>query len=203
VDLLIDGVQTFDSIVAGMEAAQHYILFQFYIIRDDDLGRRLCRVLADKARDGIAVFLLYDEIGSRKFSRTRLFRQLQMTGVQVAPFNTTQRWRKPFQLNFRNHRKNIVVDGKVAWIGGHNLGDEYLGRSKRIGAWRDPMLAFYARIGCRPQAYKKNPSQEKMLSGPRPPRFLTLPEYQLCVSIERDEFHGEWNYRLKPRNQGN
>jgi DEAD/DEAH box helicase domain-containing protein len=58
---------------------------------------------------------------------------------------------------------------------------------QRIGAWRDPMLAFYARIGCRPQAYKKNPSQEKMLSGPRPPRFLTLPEYQLCVSIERDE----------------
>ncbi len=136
-DLLIDGAQTFDSIVAGMEVAQHYILFQFYIIRDDELGRRLCRVLADKARDGIAVFLLYDEIGSRKFSRTRLFRQLQMTGVRVAPFNTTQRWRKPFQLNFRNHRKNIVVDGKVAWIGGHNLGDEYLGRNKRIGAWRD------------------------------------------------------------------
>ncbi|MBP6681709.1 MAG: cardiolipin synthase, partial [Halioglobus sp.] len=114
-----------------------YILFQFYIIRDDKLGRRLCRVLEDKARDGLAVFLLYDEIGSRKFSRTRLFRQLQMTGVQVAPFNTTQRWRKPFQLNFRNHRKNVVVDGKVAWIGGHNLGDEYLGRNKRIGAWRD------------------------------------------------------------------
>ena len=62
-----------------------------------------------------------------------------------------------------------------------------VGEMQRIGAWRDPMLAFYARIGCRPQAYKKNPSQEKMLSGPRPPRFLTLPEYQLCVSIERDE----------------
>lgn len=62
-----------------------------------------------------------------------------------------------------------------------------VGEMQRIGAWRDPMLAFYARIGCRPQAYKRNPSQEKMLSGPRPPRFLTLPEYQLCVSIERDE----------------
>jgi DEAD/DEAH box helicase domain-containing protein len=62
-----------------------------------------------------------------------------------------------------------------------------VGEMQRIGAWRDPMLAFYARVGCRPQAYKKNPSQEKMLSGPRPPRFLTLPEYQLCVSIERDE----------------
>jgi cardiolipin synthase len=137
VDLLIDGQQTFDSIAAGMKAARRYILFQFYIIRDDEAGRRLCRVLADKAREGLEVFLLYDEIGSSSFSRTRLYQQLQMTGVKISPFNTTQRWRKPFQLNFRNHRKNIVVDGEVAWIGGHNLGDEYLGHNKRIGPWRD------------------------------------------------------------------
>lgn len=68
---------------------------------------------------------------------------------------------------------------------------------QRIGAWRDPMLAFYARVGCRPQAYKKNPSQEKMLSGPRPPRFLTLPEYQLCRSVERDESRSFTDWALK------
>ena len=67
VDLLIDGQQTFDSIVAGMEAARHYILFQFYIIRDDELGRRLFRVLEDKARAGLKVFLLYDEMCSPSF----------------------------------------------------------------------------------------------------------------------------------------
>lgn len=72
-----------------------------------------------------------------------------------------------------------------------------VGEMQRIGAWRDPMLAFYARVGCRPQAYKKNPSQEKMLSGPRPPRFLTLPEYQLCTSIERDESRGFTDWALK------
>jgi DEAD/DEAH box helicase domain-containing protein len=71
------------------------------------------------------------------------------------------------------------------------------GEMQRIGAWRDPMLAFYARVGCRPQAYKKNPSQEKMLSGPRPPRFLTLPEYQLCTSVERDESRGFTDWALK------
>ena len=136
VELLIDGQQTFDSIVAGLEMAEKYILFQFYIIRDDDLGRRLGRVLADKARAGVKVFLLYDEIGSRPFPRTGLYRQLQMTGVQVAPFNTTQGRRNRFQLNFRNHRKIVVVDGKAAWIGGHNVGDEYLGLKKR-GHWRD------------------------------------------------------------------
>jgi cardiolipin synthase A/B len=137
VQLLIDGRQTFDSILAGLAAAQRYILFQFYIIREDDLGKRLGRVMADRARAGVKVFLLYDEIGSRKFPSTRLYQQLQMTGVKVAPFNTTQGRRNRFQLNFRNHRKNVVVDGKYAWIGGHNVGDEYLGKNRRIGHWRD------------------------------------------------------------------
>ena len=136
-DLLINGKQTFDSIVEGMQAAENYILFQFYIIRDDDLGKRLGRVLADKARAGIRVYLIYDEIGSRTFPRTRLCKQLVMTGVEVVAFNTTQGRRNRFQLNFRNHRKIVVVDGKTAWIGGHNVGDEYLGLNKRIGDWRD------------------------------------------------------------------
>lgn len=137
VELLVDGKQTFDSMLAGLATAESYILFQSYIIRDDDLGRRLCRVLADKARAGLKVFLLYDEIGSRKFPGTRLCRSLRTTGVKVAPFNTTQGRRNRFQLNFRNHRKNVVVDGKFAWIGGHNVGDEYLGLDQRIGHWRD------------------------------------------------------------------
>ena len=142
VELLIDGQQTFDSIADGLEQAEKYILFQFYIIRDDDLGRRLCRIMADKAKAGVKVFLLYDEIGSRPFPRSRGYRQLQMTGVHVAPFNTTQGRRNRFQLNFRNHRKIVVVDGKYAWIGGHNVGDEYLGLNKRIGHWRDTHTRF-------------------------------------------------------------
>ena len=154
VDLLINGEQTFDSIMAGLEAAQKYILFQFYIIRDDELGRRLGRVLADKARAGVEVYLLYDEIGSRPFVRSRLHKQLQVTGVHVAAFNTTQSGKKRrsnlfqfnfgnrFQLNFRNHRKVVVVDGETAWIGGHNVGIEYLGLSKKFGHWRDTHTRF-------------------------------------------------------------
>jgi cardiolipin synthase len=145
VELLIDGQQTFDSLLEGLASAEKFILFQFYIIRDDDLGRRLCRILADKAKAGIEVFVLYDEIGSRSLAKTRMYKQMQMKGVKVAPFNSTQKKRKRFQLNvrnrfqlnFRNHRKNVVVDGKFAWIGGHNVGDEYLGLNKRIGHWRD------------------------------------------------------------------
>ncbi|MEZ5568131.1 MAG: cardiolipin synthase [Halioglobus sp.] len=137
VKLLIDGTATFDSIEAGLRGARNYILFQFYILRDDALGQRLGRVLADRARAGVKVFLLYDEIGSPGFARSKLHRQLKTVGVQVAPFNTTQGRRNRFQLNFRNHRKVVVVDGEAAWIGGHNVGVEYLGQSKRFGHWRD------------------------------------------------------------------
>ena len=136
-ELLVDGEATFESIEQGMATATRYILFQFYIIHEDGLSRRLCRILADKARDGVSVYLLYDEIGSRAFHRSRLRKQLLMAGVEAAPFNTTQGRRNRFQLNFRNHRKIVVVDGTQAWIGGHNVGDEYLGLNKKIGQWRD------------------------------------------------------------------
>jgi cardiolipin synthase len=140
VELLINGQATFSSIFEGLDTARHYILIEFYIIRDDDLGARFTRLLSQKAQQGVAVHLLYDEIGSRNFHRTRMCRQLVQTGVQVAAFNTTQGRRNRFQLNFRNHRKIVVVDGEQAWVGGHNLGDEYLGLSKRYGFWRDTHL---------------------------------------------------------------
>lgn len=137
VELLINGQATFDSILAGLEAARNYILIEFYIIRDDNLGGRMTRILSQKAQEGVGVYLLYDEIGSRNFHRTRMYRQLVQTGVRVAAFNTTQGHRNRFQINFRNHRKIVVVDGQQAWVGGHNVGDEYLGLSKKHGFWRD------------------------------------------------------------------
>ncbi|GAB5453468.1 MAG: cardiolipin synthase [Halioglobus sp.] len=136
-ELLIDGEATYNSIAAGMQAAQSYILFQFYILRDDEVGRRLGEVLAAKAAEGVEVFVLYDEIGSHQFPGSLLHRRLQKAGVKLAPFNTTQGRRNRFQINFRNHRKNVVVDGHTAWIGGLNVGEEYLGRDKRMGYWRD------------------------------------------------------------------
>jgi len=136
VDLLIDGEATFESLFAGLARAERYALVQFYIIHDDGLGRRLKKALIDCAARGVAVYLLYDEVGSGGLPSSYL-EELEAAGVRQSMFNTTQGAHNRFQLNFRNHRKNVVVDGREAWIGGHNVGDEYLGLDPKVGPWRD------------------------------------------------------------------
>jgi cardiolipin synthase len=82
------------------------------------------------------VYLLYDEIGCIRLPGSYL-RELKNAGVDVSPFNTTKGIRNRFQLNFRNHRKVVIVDGRIAYTGGLNVGDEYVGRSETFGRWRD------------------------------------------------------------------
>jgi cardiolipin synthase len=134
--LLVDGQATFEAIFAAIEAAERYVLVQFYIIRDDALGQKLKTRLTDKARAGVRVYLLYDEIGSHDLDAAYLD-ELRQAGVNVSDFNTTLGWRNRLQLNFRNHRKIVVADGRVAFVGGHNVGEEYLGKNPRLGHWRD------------------------------------------------------------------
>jgi cardiolipin synthase len=136
VDLLIDGEATFDSIIEGIEIAEEYILFQFYMIHDDGLGRRIKDALIERAQTGVRVHVLYDEIGSGGLS-SKYLEDLKAASIKVSSFKPTQGFRNQFQLNFRNHRKMVVVDGKVAWVGGHNVGDEYLGLDPDFSPWRD------------------------------------------------------------------
>jgi cardiolipin synthase len=136
VELLIDGDETFTSILTGLEAAEDYILFQFFIVKDDEIGREIQARLIERARAGVRVYFLYDEVGSHKLPR-RFKDELTEAGVEVSEFGTNQGFGNRFQLNFRNHRKIVVVDGLVTWVGGHNVGDEYLGRDPKFGHWRD------------------------------------------------------------------
>ncbi len=135
-EILINGQATFNSIFSGIEKAQHYILVQFFIVHDDVIGKEFKSRLLEKARQGVRVYFLYDEIGSHKLD-DRFFDELRRVGIEIHSFHSTRNIWNRFQINFRNHRKIVIVDGTVAWIGGHNIGDEYLGRSARFGHWRD------------------------------------------------------------------
>jgi cardiolipin synthase len=136
VELLVDGQQTFDSILQGIDAAQDYILFQFFIIKSDEIGCQCKDHLVAKAKQGVKVYFLYDEIGSHALPQAYK-NELRQAGAEVYNFHTRKGIRNHFQINFRNHRKVVIVDGKAVWIGGHNVGDEYLGRDPEFGHWRD------------------------------------------------------------------
>jgi cardiolipin synthase A/B len=134
--LLIDGEAAFAAIFDAIDSAKKYLLIQFFIIRHDELGEKLKQKLIAKAREGVAVHLLFDEIGSHKLS-ARYIRECREGGVDMRPFHTTKGLGNRFQINFRNHRKIIVADGRIAFLGGLNVGNEYLGKDKRVGHWRD------------------------------------------------------------------
>ncbi|GED22437.1 cardiolipin synthase [Halomonas halmophila] len=137
--LLVDGRATFDSLFAGIERAEEYIVVQFFIVREDALGRELKQHLQDAAQRDVRVYFLYDEIGCHQLSE-RYLNDLREAGVLVTAFHSSKGFRHRFQLNFRNHRKVMVVDGREGWIGGSNVGVEYLGESPRHGHWRDTHL---------------------------------------------------------------
>lgn len=138
-ELLIDGERAFERIFEAIQAAQHDICVNFFIVKNDRLGARFQQALIAKARAGVKVYFLFDEIGSHKLPR-RYLKAMTVAGIQCRPFGINRFWWSRLQLNFRNHRKIVVCDGKTAFIGGLNVGDEYLGRDQRFGEWRDTHL---------------------------------------------------------------
>lgn len=138
--LLVDGDATFAAIFDAIAQAEHYVLVQFFIFHDDGLGRRMQQTLLQRAAAGVEIRVLYDGIGSHALPR-HYVDALRAGGVTIHPF-ATQRRHSRFQLNFRNHRKIVVVDGVQGFVGGLNVGDEYLGRTPPLAPWRDTHLAL-------------------------------------------------------------
>lgn len=133
--LLIDGEATFAALFEQIEAASDYVLVQYYLVRDDHIGKALRQRLLGKLAEGVAVLFLYDGVGSRGLDA--YVAELRQAGARTAEFGVAGRLSRRLQLNFRNHRKIVVVDGKVGFLGGLNVGDEYLGRHPRLSPWRD------------------------------------------------------------------
>lgn len=135
--LLVDGPEAFTDMLQGVRQATKYVLVQFYVVRDDRLGAAFRRILVDRVASGVKVYVLYDDVGSENLS-SRYIQSLTDGGVSVSSFNGRKSWFvRHSRINYRNHRKIVVVDGESAWVGGLNIGDEYVHRDPVLSPWRD------------------------------------------------------------------
>ncbi|RAH96567.1 cardiolipin synthase [Acuticoccus sediminis] len=134
--LLVDGEAVFQAVFDLIAKAERHIVVQFYIFRDDGLGRRLHEALVARAGEGLTVRVLYDGIGARSVPDA-YWDGLREAGVDVKDFHLVRRLPKMLRLNYRNHRKLVAADGRIAIVGGPNVGDEYLGLDPAFGDWRD------------------------------------------------------------------
>lgn len=140
VDVFTDGNSKFDALFEAIRGAKNHIHLEYYILRDDALGERLLLALEEKAREGVQVRLLYDDLGN-KIPRLR-YRKLTAAGAHVSGFYRALFPSVGLRLNYRNHRKIAVIDGTVGFIGGFNVGDEYLGLGP-LGPWRDTAVRVH------------------------------------------------------------
>lgn len=139
VQIYNDGAIKFAALLEDLENAKDHIHIQYYIFRLDGLGSRIHEVLIRKARQGVKVRLLFDDMGSRGV-RKRHFQELMKLGGEVETFFPSIFPLVNPRLNYRNHRKIVVIDGRIGYIGGFNVGDEYLGLDRKFGYWRDTHL---------------------------------------------------------------
>lgn len=136
-----DGTEKFPALLEEIQKAEHHIHLEYFIVHNDLIGKQLQRLLIEKAREGVKVRFIIDRIGSFKTSRA-FYSEMRAAGVDVVsyPYVLARFLNKlNIQLNYRNHRKIVVIDGKVGFIGGANIGDEYWGLGK-MGYWRDTHL---------------------------------------------------------------
>ncbi|HPV85461.1 MAG TPA: cardiolipin synthase, partial [Sedimentibacter sp.] len=139
IEIYTDGERKFQELFNSIENAKDHIHMEYYIIRNDDLGNKLLNLLSKKAKEGVEVRLLYDSVGGRQISKDKI-EKLKNSGVKVAVFFSSTIPFVNFKINYRNHRKIVVIDGIVGFVGGFNVGNEYMGLNNKIGYWRDTHL---------------------------------------------------------------
>ncbi|MCR8643575.1 cardiolipin synthase [Paenibacillus sp. N1-5-1-14] len=139
VRVLTNAKEAYEALLATIANAKHHIHFQFYIIKDDQSGQRFLQALIHKAREGVQVRVLYDGLGSYALSSSYR-KQLQDNSIEVYAFLPVFVSFFDKRLNYRNHRKTVVIDGEIGFTGGINIGDEYLGSDRKLGFWRDTHL---------------------------------------------------------------
>lgn len=139
VDIFTDGNDKYQALLQDIREAKDHIHLMYFIVRNDELGRKLVHELSRKAKEGVKVRFLYDAIGSSRLPRS-FFQSLKEAGGEVAAFFPSRIPYLNLRVNYRNHRKLAIIDGARGYIGGLNIGTEYLGLNRRFGYWRDTHL---------------------------------------------------------------
>ena len=138
-EILINGEETFFRIFKDLENAKIQIHLEYFIVEDGDLANKFADILIRKAAENVAVRMIYDDIGSRKLSASYIAR-LRKGGVAVFPFMPVKFIRFTDKINYRDHRKIVIVDGKIAYTGGINISDRYINNGKNRVFWRDTQV---------------------------------------------------------------
>lgn len=139
IEIYTDGNDKFDALIDEINKAKKYIHMQYYIIKSDEVFSRIMEALIKKAHEGVEVRLLYDSMGCRNLKRSDV-KTLKMNGIMTAEFFPAFLRRFHLRINYRNHRKIVVIDGKIGFVGGYNVGKEYIGKDTKFGYWRDTHL---------------------------------------------------------------
>ncbi|MDR0881464.1 MAG: cardiolipin synthase [Candidatus Adiutrix sp.] len=135
------GADFYPRLMDDLAAARSHIHMLFFIFRADGIGRRMAAILEEKARQGVEVRFIYDSLGSRVVGTPPIFQNMRAAGARVLGFSPVfSNLGSHLRLNYRNHRKITVIDGQIGYIGGMNIGDEYLGQDKKLRPWRDTHL---------------------------------------------------------------
>lgn len=139
VTIFTDGNDKFDALIEDIRNARHYVFLQYYIIKNDVLFARIRDVLLEKVKQGVEVRILYDAMGCRSTGK-KFWKELEGQGIHVAVFFPAIFGRLQLRVNYRNHRKIAIIDGRIGYVGGFNIGKEYIGLDPKFGHWRDTHL---------------------------------------------------------------
>ena len=134
--IFTDGREKFQALLSEMDRARNYIHVQYYIIKNDELWKEIEEVLVRKARQGVEIRVLFDSMGCRGMRHSDWAR-LEKAGIKVAEFFPALLGKLQLRVNYRNHRKIVVIDGRIGFVGGFNVGREYIGKDRKFGYWRD------------------------------------------------------------------
>ncbi|MGZ8517753.1 MAG: cardiolipin synthase, partial [Chitinophagaceae bacterium] len=139
VKLLVNGEEKFPELLQALKQAKHHIHLEYYIYEQDEIGSAIIELLIQKAKEGVEVRFIYDDFGSPSIKK-KIERRMTEAGVQVYPFHKVHLYLLANRINFRNHRKIIVIDGQTAFTGGINVSDKYINNNKSKLYWRDTHL---------------------------------------------------------------